>query len=172
MDRDAVVQEMEAARATFHELLRTSGAEALRRRSDGTRWTNEQLLFHMLLGYLVVRLLVGFVLVFGHLPRWVSTAFAAALDAVAGPFHALNYVGSVVGPKVLGHRGMHAAIDAVIASLQRGASGAATATLDLGMRFPTTWDPYFRAYMTLADLYHYPSEHFEHHRRQLTLDPG
>ena len=30
-------------------------------------------------------------------------------------------------------------------------------------------DPYFKAYMTLADVYHYPTQHFEHHRRQLTL---
>ncbi len=26
--------------------------------------------------------------------------------------------------------------------------------------------------MTLADVYRYPSRHFEHHRRQLTLRPG
>jgi hypothetical protein len=31
------------------------------------------------------------------------------------------------------------------------------------------WDPYFKAYMTRADIYRYPTRHFEHHRRQLTL---
>ena len=33
-----------------------------------------------------------------------------------------------------------------------------------------SWDPYFRDYMTLADVYHYATQHFDFHRRQLTLD--
>ena len=41
--------------------------------------------------------------------------------------------------------------------------------LHRGMPFPTTWDPYFRTFMTLADVYAYPVLHFEHHRHQLTL---
>ena len=32
-----------------------------------------------------------------------------------------------------------------------------------------SWDPYFRPFMTLADVYAYPVLHFEHHRQQLTL---
>jgi hypothetical protein len=40
------------------------------------------------------------------------------------------------------------------------------------MPFPTSWDPFFTSYMTLADVYRYPALHFEHHRRQLSLpDP-
>ena len=41
--------------------------------------------------------------------------------------------------------------------------------LHRGMPFPTTWDPYFRTFMTVADVYAYPVLHFEHHRHQLTL---
>ena len=37
------------------------------------------------------------------------------------------------------------------------------------MHFPVGWDPYFRDYMTLADIYRYPGQHYDHHRRQLTL---
>ena len=37
------------------------------------------------------------------------------------------------------------------------------------MPFPTTWDPYFEPYMTLADVYAYPVLHYAHHRAQLTL---
>ena len=33
----------------------------------------------------------------------------------------------------------------------------------------TTWDPFFTGYMTLAELYRYPTRHFNHHRKQLTL---
>ena len=31
------------------------------------------------------------------------------------------------------------------------------------------WDPYFRPRMNVQDVYHYGTEHYDHHRRQLTL---
>jgi hypothetical protein len=37
------------------------------------------------------------------------------------------------------------------------------------MYYPTTWDPFFTGYMTLAALYRYPTQHFNYHRQQLTL---
>ena len=37
------------------------------------------------------------------------------------------------------------------------------------MHFPVDWDPYFRDYMTVQDVLHYGTEHYRHHRRQLTL---
>lgn len=51
LDRRAVCEEMEQARKTFHSLLLNSvGDTDLRRQSSGTKWNNEQLLFHMLVG--------------------------------------------------------------------------------------------------------------------------
>ena len=38
-----------------------------------------------------------------------------------------------------------------------------------GMHFPAGWDPYFNDYMTLRDVYHYPTQHYDHHRAQLTI---
>jgi hypothetical protein len=29
--------------------------------------------------------------------------------------------------------------------------------------------PYFKDYMTSRDVYHYPTQHYDHHRQQLTL---
>jgi hypothetical protein len=54
LDRAAVHDELERARIEFRELLDKASAASLRRRSSGTRWTNRQLLFHMLFGYLIV----------------------------------------------------------------------------------------------------------------------
>jgi len=34
-----------------------------------------------------------------------------------------------------------------------------------------TWDPFFTDYMTLADIYRYPTQHSRFHQRQLTLSP-
>ena len=41
--------------------------------------------------------------------------------------------------------------------------------MDRGMHFPVGWDPYFKDSMTLLEIYHYPTQHYDHHRRQLTL---
>lgn len=37
------------------------------------------------------------------------------------------------------------------------------------MAAPASWDPYFTERMNLAQLYHYATLHFDHHRRRLTL---
>lgn len=48
-----------------------------------------------------------------------------------------------------------------------------TAMIARMCHYPASWDPCFKAYMTLADVYRYPTRHFEHHRRQLSLaEPG
>jgi len=37
------------------------------------------------------------------------------------------------------------------------------------MRFPTGSDPYFTDVTTLADVYHFGTQHFDHHLAQLTV---
>ena len=60
-------------------------------------------------------------------------------------------------------------MDRVIGSLHRHLDGEGSAALRRSMAFPTRWDPYFTEHMSLADVYHYATLHFDHHRRQLTL---
>ena len=38
------------------------------------------------------------------------------------------------------------------------------------MQFPTRWDPFFKDYMTLEDVYRYPGQHFDFHKHQLALN--
>ena len=170
MDVARIIAEMEQARLDFHELVDTARVAELRRPSNGTRWTNDQLLFHMLLGYLVVRALLWLVRGFGRLPDAASRYFAAALNAGTGSFHVVNYLGSLGGARVLGHAGMKRVMDHVVRALQTSLRQQAEATLLRGMHFPVGWDPYFRDYMTLKDVYHYATQHYDHHRAQLTLD--
>jgi hypothetical protein len=85
---------MEQARKEFRRLLDGATAADLRRPSDGTKWTNQQLLFHMLFGYLVVRALLPLTRLFGRLPGGASAAFARLLDRVRWLFHRVNYLGS------------------------------------------------------------------------------
>jgi mycothiol maleylpyruvate isomerase-like protein len=76
---------MEQARQEFRRLLGGATAADLRRPSDGTKWTNQQLLFHMLLGYLVVRALLPLTRLFGRLPCGASAVFARLLDCAPPP---------------------------------------------------------------------------------------
>jgi hypothetical protein len=165
----SIAVEMRDAREDFHRLVDEATTADLRMRTDGTRWTNDQLLFHMLLGYMVVRALLWLVHGFSSLPSSYSHAFAHGLNAAARPFHVLNYLGSLGGARVLGHGGMERVMDNVTDSLIRTVDRASERQLSRGMHFPVGWDPYFSDYMTVQDVLHYATQHYQHHRRQLTL---
>jgi hypothetical protein len=168
--RQDLVDELEQARLKFHRLLEHASPEDLRRMSLGTRWTNEQLLFHMLFGYLIVRALRPLVKGFGRLPDRVSRTYARLLDSANRPFHVINYWGSRGGAAVFRGARLGRQMDRVIASLQRHVQGESDAALARHMHFPTRWDPFFADTMSLADVYHYAAQHFDFHREQLTLD--
>ena len=50
MNRRDIHAELRRTQADFHDLVARASAQDLRRRSDGTRWTNRQLLWHMVFG--------------------------------------------------------------------------------------------------------------------------
>jgi DinB superfamily len=167
-DREAVHAELERVRETFARHVVEMTHEDLMRQSNGTRWTNRQLLFHMLFGYLLVRNLLWMVKLLGRLPRSSTRPFAGLLNFVTPPFHLINYVGSVCGGLVLTPQRMQRWLDGVTAKLERDLDAQGEQALTRGMYYPTRWDPYFKPYMQLLDIYHYPTEHFDHHDRQLS----
>jgi hypothetical protein len=61
-------------------------------------------------------------------------------------------------------------MDQVIDSLQRHLDRESDAAMARRMHFPLRWDPFFTEVMTLADVYHYATQHFDFHRQQLTLN--
>jgi hypothetical protein len=65
------------AHADLNTWLERATAADLRRRSNGTRWTNEELLFHMVFGYMVVRALLPLVHIISRFPKAAGKAFAA-----------------------------------------------------------------------------------------------
>ena len=170
VDRADLAAELEDARVEFHRLLGMAGPDDWGRPTLGTRWTNEQLLFHMVFGYMVVQRLLILVKMFDRLPDEVSRNFARVLNAAAVPFDVINYYGSSAAALVYNRRRMGAKMDRVIATLQRKLAQERDDTWPRGMHFPTRWDPYFKDYMTLADVYRFPGQHFDFHSRQLTLN--
>lgn len=70
---------------------------------------------------------------------------------------------------MLGYARIQGLMDRVVTGLQRSLRAQSDESLARGMHFPVGWDPYFRDFMTLLEVYHYPTQHYDHHRRQLTL---
>ena len=167
MDPVEINDEMRRAQAEFHKLISRASVRDLRRRSNGTRWTNRQLLFHMVFGYLIVRTLLPLVHGLGRLGH--SRGFAASLNAGRHPFHLINYLGSCGGGQVLSTHAMAALLDRTIQALHRSLADETAQSLALAMHFPTAWDPYFKPTMSVLDVYHFATQHFDHHRQQLTL---
>ena len=123
----------------------------------------------MVFGYLVVRTLLPLVRAFGHLPDGFSRRFAWVLNSATRPFHLVNYLGSCGGPLVFRGSRMAALLDRTIASLHRRLDAETDSALGRGMHFPLGWDPLFRQTMTLAEVYHYATQHFDLHEKQLSL---
>ncbi|MFG1813534.1 DinB family protein [Kribbella sp. NPDC049174] len=170
MERPLVHEEFERARKDFHQLIEQADGQALGRRSNGTRWTNRQLLFHMLLGYLIIRALLRLARTFAYLPDGASRSFARLLNAGTKPFDVVNFLGSYAGGSTLSPERMVVMFDHVIDKLHRRLDAESASELARGMYYPTRWDPFFKEYMTLADIYCFPTQHFDFHRHQLTLD--
>ena len=156
--------ELDRVRRTFARHVAEMTPEDLDRPSDGTKWTNRELLFHMLFGYLVVRRLLPLVKGLGLLPPRASKPFAALLMPTR-LFDWINYAGSVGVARVVSPARMVRWLDSMTTKIERDLNRQSAASLQRGMHFPTCWDPYFKDFMTLADTYRYPTQHFDHHDR-------
>ena len=173
VDRAEISIGLDRACVDFHRLLVEADREAAwESPTRGTRWNNEQLLFHMVFGYMVVQRLRILVKVFARMPDRVSRVFANLLNAATQPFDVINYYGSSAAAVVYNRRRMAAKMDRVLAALKRNLARGSEESLHCGMHFPTRWDPFFTDYMTLADVYRFPGQHFDFHRRQLTVGSG
>jgi hypothetical protein len=168
--KQELLDELESVRAEYSLLVKAMSNDDLGRKSIGTRWTNRELLFHMLFGYLIVRTLLRFCVVLIRFAPETTKPGAVLLDSLVGPFNWINYVGSAIGGKLLTPSRMVTRMDRVTQTIERSLRKASNDVLSHGMYFPTKWDPFFRHCMTIADLYHYPTQHFEFHKTQLNIE--
>jgi hypothetical protein len=171
-DRREILAGYQRAHAELRQILASADRAALRRRSSGTRWTNEQLLFHMVFGYMVVRALLPLVRVVSRLPRPVGRAFAGLLNAGTVPFDVVNYWGSRFAAVYFNRQRMAAKLERTLAALSRRMARESEKSWGRAMDFPSRWDPFFTPQMTLGAVYAYPTLHFDFHRKQLSLDGG
>ena len=167
--RQRVVDDYERVRTEFRALVDTMCLDDLNRSTNGTRWSNQQMLFHLVFGYLVVRTLLPFCRVMSHLPAGVSKAYAALLDRLTRPFDQVNYFGAVIGARLMTPQRLVGILDRVTAKLGNRILEADASALERGMYFPQKWDPFFKRFMSTWDIYRYPTMHFDLHVRQLGL---
>ena len=170
-DRQSIHDELEQVRTDLHHLVAQASAAEFRRRTDGTRWTNQQMLFHMVFGYMIVRRLLPLVGLFGRLPDRFSLAFSRLLNSGARPFHVVNYLGSCGGALVFHGPRLTWQLDRTVDALHRRLDAETDEAMYRQMHFPVDWDPFFADTMTLGEVYHYGTQHYDFHRHQLTLDP-
>jgi hypothetical protein len=171
-DRQPIHEELERVRLDLHHLVEQATTWDLRRRTDGTRWTNGQMLWHMVFGYLIVSRLLPGVRLFGRFPDGYSRRLAAALNAGTRPFHVINYLGGCGGALVFHGPRLSRLLDRIVNHLHRRLDAESEESLGRRMHFPVQWDPFFADCMTVADVYHYGTMHYDFHRTQLTLEPG
>jgi hypothetical protein len=168
-DRAAVVAGYRRNEAELHALLAGASRSDLARRSNGTRWTNEELLFHMVFGYMVVRALLPLVRATSRMPPRLGRGFTGLLNAGSVPFDAVNYWGSRFATVYFTRTRMAGKLARTQRALLRRLESEPEANLHRGMPFPTRWDPFFTSFMTLGEVYAYPIQHFDFHRKQLSL---
>jgi hypothetical protein len=167
--RENIVAGYARARSDLEAWLEGATSEDLHRTSTGTRWTNEELLFHMVFGYMVVRVLLPLVHVVSSLPQPAGRAFAAVLNTGTRPFDVVNYWGSRAASLVYNRRRMGRKLERTIAALSRRLDRESESSLSRSMPFPDRWDPFFTPLMTVKDVYAYPTQHFDFHAKQLSL---
>ena len=121
----------------------------------------------MVFGYVVVRTLLPLVRSLGRLGR--SRGFAATLNAGYRPFHLINYLGSCGGGRLLTTRAQAGLLDRTIDALQRSSRRRPTRHWRSACTSPPRGTPTSQPTMSVLDVYHFGTQHYEHHRRQLDL---
>ena len=169
LNKQVILDEFASVRREFRNLVEVMSEDDLARLSNGTKWTNRELLFHMLFGYLIVRTLVWFCRALSRLPPNATKPAVALMNLSVRPFNWINYIGSVIGAKAFSPRRMSDILDKVTSTLGRWLVDTPDHRLSRRVCVPTKWDPFFKPHMTIFELYHYPTQHFEFHKRQLNL---
>jgi hypothetical protein len=123
----------------------------------------------MLFGYIIVRVLLVLARALSRLSQRLSRGFARLLDAGTKPFDLVNYLGPCGAVRSVSPRRMGAMFDRVTEVLDKRLAAEAEADLGRGMPYPVRWG----SVQGLHDPGGYPTQHFDFHHRQLTLDqPG
>jgi hypothetical protein len=166
---DPVRAELLWIAADFRKIVQDVLADELDRPSNGTRWTNRQLLFHLVLGQNIALAAIPLLGLFSRLPPSASRNWSRLLGACAGPYNWVNWAGSAAAGQVLKPESMMRMMDRTTRTIVDWYDRAGAETLNRGMTMPTSWDPYFQPWMDRRAIFAWARKHYRHHRAQLSL---
>lgn len=161
--------ELEWMRDDFDQLVSNATPGFLAAPSNGTKWTNRELLFHLWFGQRIARAFLPIIGVFSRLPPGASRAWARLLTAATEPYEWINYVASAAAGRIVPVETVRAWMRHDTGMLIRWADRATPTDLARGMSVPQSWDPYFLPWMSRGDLLAWAPKHYRHHRGQLSL---
>jgi hypothetical protein len=168
ISREQILDALRLARRRFLPILDSYSPDDFQRQSIGTKWTNHELLFHMLFGYLITRTLLLIAPVGSRVPDRFVAMFMRSLSRLVRPFNWINYMGSVIGGRLYSPERMFTRLETVTGKLERLLNGVNDELLAHESYVPTAWDPFFKTRMTIAEIFHYPTQHFRFHEAQLS----
>ena len=165
--RKQILDELREACVEF-KVIACCSTYDLKRKSNGTKWTNRELLFHILFGYLITRTILFAAPTIARLPDRIVAAPMHVLSRLLRPFNWINYVGSVIGGKIYSPQRMVVKFEIVARTLEHQLARLSEEALDRRMAVPTAWDPFFTPRMTVEAIFRYPTQHFQFHAAQLS----
>jgi len=168
MIAESISRELEATRASFHEVLDSMHEGDFHRQSLNPGWSNGEILVHILFGFIVLNVLLPMAKVWGKYPPDSSKPFAALLNALTKPFNWINELGARFQSKIFTYRRLGILFDRYYDRLTLKASRIKPEEWDQGMHYPTRWDPNFSDFMTLEKLFHYVAAHTRFHMGQIS----
>ena len=92
--KDTLRSELEASRLAFHALLDSLSEADFKKKSLNPGWTNEEILFHIALGFFVLLTLLPLARFFGRFPKSFSHPLAHVLNSCTIPFNWINALGT------------------------------------------------------------------------------
>ena len=101
-------------------------------------------------------------------PSGFHRLFAGLLNAFTWLFNPVNAAGTRGGAKIYRRNNIEPKFDRVIDSLLKKLASVKENEWQLGMYYPTKWDPLFSQFMTLEKLFRYPVNHFNFHLKQIS----
>ncbi len=165
--RDSLRAELDSTRQDFYSLVNSLSDQDLERRSLNPGWTNRELLFHILLAFILLESLGPMARFWGRLPRSAFKPFAWLLDAFTGLFNWVNALGPRGAGRVFTRARLLKRYDRVHQIALKMIDSMSDEEWARGMYYPARWDPLFSGYMTIEQVFRYPAIHFHFHAQQI-----
>jgi hypothetical protein len=153
--REAIRKELETTKARFHQLLQSIPEGDLTRKSTNPAWTVAQVLYHMSVALRFLPSDIALIRRSGRMPK--PPAFV---------FHTFNVWLARWGARKASHDSLAAQYDQAHARTVEALESIEEDEWQKGADYPG-WDPMLEGHVTIEELFHYPTRHFEAHAQEI-----